>query len=595
MLPNAIRFGSALGAALLLATPAHAGKTARVHLQAPVDIGNPANTDLRNVESYGKQALWSHDFSIPYGQLEGQIAKQLADTLKKEIGPSGKKKVETCSDPCPDVTWWIDYGSSFAFTKKGDPTLTKVGPSSQNRVKAQLTTRAKARVHGTLHATANVPVPMPVGFIMKEEHVEVPFDLFVEVELSASAEVKLWPTLEVTGPSLSGKIVSVSADIELDGEAAELGAKVGILVGSTPFGLLHGGPLAFSTMLAVIGDSAADKAEAALEARADAMVRKGLDPALAAAEAAVRKALEPAVAKANAAKDDALKTPLPGIGKSIDQLTAGLGATMEVHTVTPGGGIALSGVLRMPNDPGQSTIGGVARVSARRCMYASFKGAMIPMGFEPINTELEAKVGQKCTVAFSGVTLDRRGYRGANPQTALGSSAESRPTWTGDTLGQLAWEGTMTKGDEYYQCSFSASKLPNTAIVELELGATKSSGYDASYDAERFLAQKIPGKTLVLDHGLDPVTNVVLGGAYGCSKAGATIVLPPSKLKELEDLLDNCPQCGPRVVQDGATIFELSGRTFTESAIGQHVMAQVEAAAKTGGGRATKARATKTT
>ncbi|MEM9455482.1 MAG: hypothetical protein AAGF11_14970 [Myxococcota bacterium] len=581
MLPKSARFGLALGAALLLAPSAHAGNTARVHLQAPVKLSDPAQTDLNHIETYGQSALWSHDFSIPYALLEAEIAQQLADRLVQEIGPSGYPNQEVCdTKACPDVHWRIDYGSSFAFTDKNEPTLTKVGPSSHNRIEARLTTRAKAQVYGTLHAKADVPVPMPVGLITETKHVDVPFNLFVEVELKAKAGVKLWPTLTVTGPELEITITEVSPNIEIGGQAADLGAQVGILIGNTPLGLMGGGPLTFSTLLMKIGNEAADRVEAYFESYVETMVREGINGSLAEVEQAVRDAIAPTVKTANTLKNNALGTTLPGVGKSIEQLTASLGASMEVHTVTPNGGIALSGVMRMASTPGKSQIDGVARVSSQACMYGQVMGQRLPIGTREINTSLESKVGQACSSAFSGVQIQRQGYRGANPQTALGPSAEARSSWT-STLGQMTWQGTMTKHDGYYQCGFSASGLPDTSIVELTLGATKASGLAVDYPGERFLAQKVPGKTLVFEHDLDPTNEVVLGGAHGCGSAGGGIKLRPNKAKELEDFINNCPECTRELHLGNDVIYELSGSAFKNSAIGKHITSVLQQQSRT--------------
>lgn len=561
-------------ASLLLAPTADAApRSAKVHLQAPVNIQNPTATDLDDIETYGSKALWSESFEIPYRALEKEIRKEMSKALAKYI-PAGKQ-VESCTDPCPDVTWQIFYTPSFAFTDENNVTLKQIGASSNNEVRAAVKFRAKAGLTGHVWAEAMVPKPMPVGFITEKEEVTVPFDLFVEVEVSASVDVTLWPDLAAEDIVLDAKIVDKSTNITIDGTAAKIGAEVGILLGNTPLGLASGGPLVFSTLLAVIGDAAADAAEVEIEAKMNAAIEEHFNETLGTAQDAAKEMLTVAVASANAKKDKALSTKLPGINKSIDELRSSLGASLEIHTVTPSSNIALSGVLRMSPSKGSAAMSGKVRVPARKCIYAQMMGGRIPIGYQEVNTQLESKVGQSCASAMSGIAVEPHAYLGANPRTALGSSADNRSSWKAN-MGNVSLTGTLTDGGTYYECGYSVTAMPNTAIMEMRVRKGTSSLAIQKEDS-RFFVQKAGPKTLVLDHVFKPTTSAVVGGTNTCTGgAGGGPRWTPSKVKELAEMLTGCPECGKIVHKNDMTIYELSNAAkMTNSALGKAVAAEI--------------------
>ena len=569
-------------ASLLVAPAADAApRSARVHLQAPVRIDNPTATDLDDIETYGSNALWSDSFEIPYGTLEKEIRKEMVAVLAKYI-PAGKQ-VETCTDPCPDVTWQIFYTPSFAFTDENNVTLKQIGASGNNEVRAAVKFRAKAGLTGHVWAEAMVPKPMPVGFIMEKEEVTVPFDLFVEVEVSASVDVTLWPDLAAEDIVLDAKIVDKSSNITIDGTAAKIGAEVGILLGTTPLGLASGGPLAFATLLAVIGDEAADAAEAEIEGKMNAAIEKHFNESLGTAQDAAKEMLTMAVASANAKKDKALSTKLPGVNKSIDELRSSLGGSIEVHTVTPSSGIALSGVLRMTPSKGSAAMSGKVRVPARKCIYIQMMGGTIPAGYEQVNKQLESKVGQSCSSAMSGISVQPHAYLGANPRTALGAAADNRSSWKGN-MGNVSLTGTLTDGGSYYECGYSVTAMPNTAIMEMRVRKGTSSLAIQKEDS-RFFVQKAGPTTLVLDHLFKPTTSAVVGGTNTCTGGtGGGPRWTPSKVKELADMLAGCPECGKVIHKKDMTIYELSNTAKVKnSALGKEVAAEI---ARSGKGKA---------
>jgi len=530
----------ALCASLAATSSIHAAPV-KVHLQGPVRTDKPSATKLSKIETYGKAPVLAHDLVIPYDDLEDDIAKALKDELKKTY-PSGKKIKLEAFTGCPDddINLWANYQSSFSFTKKGQPIVAKVGASANNQVKASVTMRAKVRVHGTLYATADTMTWVGPAYVCEEEKVSVPFDLHLEFELGGSAKIKLWPTLTVDNPQITGDVIDASPSLSVDGKIAKVGAKIGMSVGSSPLGLALGGPLTFSTIGALAGSEAEDAIVDAVHKHVDAMVEAGFNDALGRANDMVAEVLVPAVAAANAKKSAALSTKLPGVGKSVNQLMGELGASLEVHTVTPNGGVGLSGVLRMPNKPGHATIKGKARLTSRKCIYAEFMGGVFPAGFGPANYELEAQVGRSCSAAFSGVKLWPNGYLGANPQTALGSTADQRKEWKG--IGEATFKGTMKKVKDAYECSFEVHKVPNTAIVSMRLAPSRGSDLFVPYKEDRFFVRRQGSVTTVLDNDLSPVGSAVVGGPDTCSGGGGP-KLTPSRAKEMQQMLESCPKC----------------------------------------------------
>lgn len=574
----------AIAASTLALAPAPASaapKTAKVHLQVPVKISDPASTDLDQIESYGTMPLWRKSFEIPYDDLETKIAKELKSQLAKHI-PQGKQ-TETCSDPCPDVTWWVNYDSSFKFTKRGDIKLNKIGPSGDNRIRASIKLRARVGITGTIHASAMVPTQMPVGIIPVRKEVDAPVDLFVELEMTASVDATLWPDLAADDIEFNFKKIASAPNIELNDVGVELGAELGVLIGASPLGLVSGGPLVFSSLLAVIGDTAADVAESKIEARMDAAISKEFNGSLGKVEKAAKDALKTAIAKANTKKNSVLNAKLPGVNKSIKQLESALGADIKLHTVTPANTIGLSAVLRMNPKAGSAALAGEVQIPSGKCVYAEFMGGAVPGGYEPINTNLESKIGQSCSTVMAGLGVDPAAYLGANPRTALGNTAQKLPTWKSG-MGDVSFTGTLEKSGRHYACGVAIGGMPNTAIMELRLAAG-STGWDVRDPSPRVLVQKVGGSTVVLDDRLKPTGDVKLGGEYNCNLGGGGPRFTPSRMKELRDLLDGCPGCGTRIERGGSLVYQFKDvATVNNSAAGKAMIATVKKHGKKLGG-----------
>lgn len=561
---------------------AAAGKSVRMHVQAPVDFNNPGATRLDSIENYGP-ALFNQQFEIPYTTLEKLIDDKLDALVPNTIGDT-----VVCSDPCPDVTWSIKITPTFKFTKKNQPVLTKLGSSGEAKVRVELASQAKISIHAAVH--------VETWF----ETIDVPVDVFVVIGVKAKVDVKLWPKIDPGDVDLEFTLDDGDIDLELNGTAVSLGAKWGTLVGLSPVGLLVGGPI-LGPILAALGNEAADIAEQKLS---DAFYSRA-DTLLAAAtgnlEDMVNDYIEPYVTQANDIKASLLGKKLDGVGQTLEQLMTKLGAKIDLHTVTPGGGLAASAVMRMSGAAAGGRIEGSLRLPNKTCKIAKVNsgplaGTVIPLGLVPTNEDLKAKVGQKCSAVLGRAGIDSSVYLGANPQTVLGKSAQHLASWKRG--GSLTYSGTLKAEADWYACSFEIGSLPAAAIVELETtGAIVSRHVEV--DA-RFLEVTAAGKSVVFDQLLDPVnkSQVILGGAGVCpnfSSGGAAIT--PGKAKELEDLLDpeNCPQCGIKVAPGSEHIIEIAnGEGFAKTSLGKSISKNLSRAkAKTSGQAPAKAGAPK--
>lgn len=551
------------------ADAAAAGKPVRVHVQAPVDFHNPMATRLDSLESYGP-ALFNQRFEIPYDQLEKLIDEKLDEQVPNSIGG-----VVVCTDPCPDVTWRIKISPTFKFTKKNQPVVTKIGPSGDARVKVELSAQAKVSIHADVHAETWF------------DSADVPVDVFVVIGVKASVEVGLWPKIDPKPVELEFTLDDKNIDLELNGTAAALGAKWGTIIGLSPVGLLVGGPI-LGPILAFLGDEAADVAEQKVSEVFYDRAEKLFAEATRGLEDMVNDYIEPYVNQANDIKDKLLNKPIKGVNKSVGQLLGQLGASIELHTVTPEGGLAASAVVRMTGAAAGGKIHGTVRMPNKTCEYVKvnggpLKGATVPLGLVPANEDLKAKVGQPCSSLLGADGIGRQVYLGANPRTALGTEAQNLPTWK--PSGSLTWKGNLVSEGEWYACKFEIGGLPNAGVVELETGgAVAAHLVDAKH---RYFELSAAGKSLVFDNFLTPLkleggnAQVILGGAGKCGGGGGGAGLAPNKLKELKDLLDpaKCPQCGIQRKPGSEHIIEVTnGDVFAKTNFGKELVQKVNTA-----------------
>ncbi|MCY0993351.1 hypothetical protein OV203_39810 [Nannocystis sp. ILAH1] len=555
--------------ALAPADAAAAGKTVRVHVQAPVDFHNPMATRLEGIEQYGQVLFWQ-DFEIPYDQLEKLISEKLDEMVPNKIGDT-----IVCTDPCPDVTYSVRIKPTFKFTKKNQPVVTKIGPSGDARVKVELSAQAKVSVHADVHAETWI------------DSVDVPVDVFVVIGVKASVEVGLWPKIDPKPVSLEFTLDDKNIDLELNGKAVGLGMKWGTIIGLSPVGLLVGGPI-LGPILAILGDEAADYAEQKVSQIFYDRTEKLFAEATRGLEDMVNDYIEPYVKQVNDIKDKLLNKPIKGPNKTVGQLLGQLGASLELHTVAPDGGFAASALVRMTGAPAGGKIYGSVRMPKKVCEYAKvsggpLKGATIPLGLVDANQDLQAKVGQACTAVLGADGIGRQVYLGANPRTVLGATAQSLPSWK--SSGSLTWKGNLVAEADWYACKFEIGGLPNAAVVELETGGAVAARHVAA--KERFFEITAAGKSLVFDAGLSPEPveggngQVIFGGAGKCSAGGGGKGAAPNKLKELKDLLDpaKCPQCGIVRKPGSEHVIEITnGDAFAKTNLGKDLVQKVNAA-----------------
>ncbi len=554
-----------------IATPSHAGPSARLHVQVPFDFNNPQATSLGSVESYGNNPYIERSFEIPYSLLESQIEKALEDAIQSPVTGS-----YDLPDPAPILKYRIKIDPKVKFTKKNQPTFAKVGPSSDATFDVKLDTRVRADVKIDVHAE--------VG----PETVDIPLTAYVEINATGKVRMKLWPTISAENVDVEFALHSSNVDLELNGVAMELGAKVGVVVGLSPAGIFGGG-LLLGPFAAIVANEAADVAEREINKAFNKELKKLVPKYGAEVEKRVKAELDPALAAADAVKDKALGKQVPGTGKTLQQLLGDLGASIEVHLTTPTDDLAVAATLRMTGAPAGGKLSGKIRIPKKECTYAYgndngwLKGAKIPLEMVPTNEGLSRLVGKACSEVVASSGLSRQIYLGANPRTAIGPEAEARTTWK--TGGDLELIGNLTQTDEYYECKFEIDDLPKATILDLEsAGALKDKLNEEQFD-ERMMVLSSGGVSVVLDRNLDPwaAGGVVIGGAGEChGRGGGGKALTPNQAQELLDKLDpdKCPSCGLERIP-GTQDWKINdGNAFEKSAIGSKVKGMSGATAK---------------
>lgn len=542
----------------LVAPTANATPSARLHIQVPLDVGNPEATRLDSIEGYGGTAYLNRSFEIPYDTLTTTIQTAIEDVAKPI---EGKIKL---TDPLADVTYRIKFKPKFKFTKKNQPTFASVGASGDATFDVALDTAARLDVHIDVHAET------------WSDSADIPVDVFVVVGAKARVRMKVWPEISAEDIDVDFTLSDSNIDLELNGTAIALGAKWGSILGVSPVGVFAGGIL-LGPIAAILGNAAADIVEDKLKAAAKARLESTIEAFGTQVEKRIRDELDPKLAKANAIKNKVVGTSVPGTGKTLAQLLGDLGASFEVHVATPGDAIAASAVLRMSGADGGGKLRGKIRVPAKACQYVTGKGWLegmkLPMGMTPANVDLEAKVGNACSSVFDASGIARKLYLGGDPRSVLGSEAESRSTWK--TAGSLDLTGNLSKTAEYYECAFEIDALPKASILDVASAANLDKRLGEESYHERVLVLSAAGASVVLDEHLDPVpggstTGIVLGGPGQChGHGGGGKPLTPSQAKTLLDKLDpdKCPTCG-LVQKPGSNIFEVVDMGAFEKAAG---------------------------
>jgi hypothetical protein len=206
-----------------------------------------------------------------------------------------------------------------------------------------------------------------------------------------------------------------------------------------------------------------------------------------------------------------LNTPIPGVGKSYQELSSALGLSLDVQTTTPSGSVHVIVTPRFSGNPGAGKISGRLRLPKQACIYISNRiTGVFPVGFNNVNTDLEGNVGNACSTALSGGSFKISNYLGGNPTGVPGGGATSLPNWI--SAGDVTVTGTLTstaagasplpplESAGYYECQFEVSGLPNAGIVELAPDdnlLNRLTGYYSS--RSRYFESSAPPQTLVLD------------------------------------------------------------------------------------------------
>lgn len=563
--------GSALCAVLLAASQAYATPV-RLHVQAPIDYNNPLATHLDWAPEYGQYPAYNHDFKVPYDTLESLIDSQLAGQVPSNLGGT-----VVCTDPCPDVTWSVKIKPKFKFTKKNQPVVTQIGSSGQSKLRVELTSQARLDVHADVHAETIF------------DSTDAPVDIYLIVGVKASVEVELWPEIKALKPGTSEPGMALeltldgkNIDLELNGQAVALGAKWGTIVGLSPVGLLVGGPI-LGPILAILGNEAADVAEDKISEVFYAQADNLFNQYTSELEGMASDALNPYIVQANAIKTKVLDTKLKGVNKSLNELTSLTGMTIALHTTAPSGGAAVSVVARFPGTNGAGEIQGKARFPKKTCEYVKInggplKGATIPVGLVDFNQEFADDVGKACSTLAGKLARDV--YLGANPQRALGNSAQALAEWK-PNAGTFAWSGNMTQTEQWYECAFKITGLPNAAIVKL-----KSDGWLDQRGAradETVLEAKIGTSLLFDEHFKAKEGNLFVAGGPGqCNGGGGGgRGIPQSLAEKIKDMLnpEKCPQCGilGKIGVD-QVINVNNGDAFVQTAVGKSVVTSVQKA-----------------
>ncbi len=518
-------------ALLLVAGDANAApKTLRVHAQVPRPPGN-----MKTLEAMGKAPDWQGGMEIPYDTLE----KELNAVVKKALG---KKKSGTavCTDPCPDVEWSIKLKAKAKFTEKGQPKLKVLGRGGKSaKVQASVVARVRIDIHADVHAETWA------------NSADVDVDAFVEIGAEVTATVSLWPKVKIDAFDSKFTLEDTDLSLELNDVAAELGTEIGFQIGATPFGIMGGGPLAIAGFLTLLGDAAAEVAEDKIEEMYAKRVAKAFNDAVPQIQKELRKELEMGIDSADDLISSTYEADLPGIGKSVSELSNDFGADLHLYTVQDPDRVHVSAVARFDGKPGAGKVRAKIRIPTQvpRCVKAG--GVTLPVGLVTVNEDLEQKIGASCSEVLGPDGTNRktgvetRVYLGANPRTALGNKAPKLESWK--SAGSVKYLGTLSRarGSTHYVCTAEVSKLPDAAFIEVSANGRVAERLQVGKDAprDRYAIYGKAGTTAVVDDAWKPTT-VRVNGASSCGANGSPPALNPSQATEFLQFLENCPQCG---------------------------------------------------
>ncbi|MBS0247139.1 MAG: hypothetical protein JSR61_11000 [Proteobacteria bacterium] len=553
----------ALAAAMLLATSAAQAGDVRLYVLAPQP---PAS--LKTVETQGSdKPAYSHSYDISYNTVEQNIRNEIK---KANIDLGG---AVICEGACPNVYWHVSVSNDFSFTLKNQPTITAFGNAQDNGVDVYLKTQFK--LHTVV--SARLWADPATGHVEGTAH--VPIDLVIGME--ANSKLALWPEVKSIASYCETTKLQETACVKLtlDDKNIDLSDPKGIAVavGTALGGLIGGSPLAagiadpLSGLIAgkLISEELVKIAARKVQDEADKVLNNVLQIANIRATWLASNYVDAKATQANAVRSKLLDTKLPGVNKSLQELSTALGLSLDVQTRTSSGDVYVIVTPRFTANPAGGTMVGKLRMPKEACVYGEWQYGTIPLGLTTVdaNRELAGKVGKPCTDIMSASDIKLAGYLGADPKIVK-VGANPLPNWkpvgtfklTGNLSevkhgtvlqSQLRQRGTTRHAATgYYECSFEISGLPGADIIELDFkgkAAERMAGFQQ--EPNRYVEVAAAGVSAALDASWAKAgPPVVIGGDGKCTagKVRAPHYQAESWLDRIEDLLDldKCPNCG---------------------------------------------------
>lgn len=556
-----ITASAALAAAMFATSAAQAGSV-RLYVLAPQP---PAS--LQTVETQGSdKPAYAHSYDISYNTVEQQIRQEIK---KANIDLGG---AVVCEGACPDVHWHVNVSNDFSFTLKNQPTITAFGDAQDNGVDVYLKTQFK------LHTVVSARLWADPATGHVEGTANVPIDLLIGME--AKSKLALWPEVKsISSYCESTKLQeSVCVKLTLDdknidlsdpkGIAVGVGMALGGLIGGSPLAVGIGDPLSGLIAGKLISEEVVKIAEKKVQDEASKVLNNVLQVANIRATWLASNYVDAKATQANAVKSKLLDTKLPGVSKSLQELSAAFGLTLDVQTRTSSGDVYVIVTPRFAANPAGSKLVGKLRMPKEACVYGKWTMGTIPLGLRtvPGNTDLAGKVGKPCSEIMPASDIKLAGYLGADPKI-LKVGANPLPNWK--PVGSVKLTGTMTEvkhgnvlstqlrqrgttrrtATGYYECSFEISGLPSADILELVFkgkAAERMAGFQQ--DPHRYVEVSAAGVSAALDDAWNKAgPPVVIGGDGKCGPGTvkAPHYEPAGWLDRITDLLDmdKCPNC----------------------------------------------------
>ena len=560
---NTSRAKAALAVSMLLAMPAAQASDVRLYVLAPQP---PAS--LKTVETQGSdKPAYAHSYAISYGTVEQQIRNEIK---KSNIDLGGSV---VCEGACPDVSWHVSVTNDFAFTQKNQPVVTAFGNAQDNGVDVALKTQFKLSIlvnarlwadpaTGHVEGTAKVPIDLVIGMQANSK-----LALWPEVKsISSHCEAtKLQETVCVT-LTLDDKNIDLS---DPKGIAVGVGMALGGLIGASPLAAGIGDPLSGLLVGKLISEEVVKIAERRVQEEANKVLNNVLQVAAIRATWLASTYVDAKVTQANAVKSKLLDTKLPGVNKSLQELSSAFGLSLDVETRTSSDDVYVIVTPRFAADPAGAKLVGKLRMPKEACVYGEWTMGTIPLGLTTVenNRDLSGKVGTSCANLMPSSDIKLAGYLGADPKI-LKIGANPLPNWK--PVGSFKLTGILTEykhgatvqarrtlgsptrhaATGYYECGFEISGLPNADIIELTFkgkAAERMPGFQQ--EPHRYVEVSAAGVSAALDADWKKAgPPVVIGGEGKCGPGTvkAPHYEPEGWLDRIGDLLDmdKCAVCG---------------------------------------------------